>query len=78
MENLKMITRRRFPNDHRRVRVSISSGSRALAARMAPQIEAVYMEIDAILGKAFRIALYESLDELRTKLTPLGMTVSGR
>jgi homoprotocatechuate degradation regulator HpaR len=68
MEELKMITRKRFVSDHRRVRVSISAKSRALATRMAPQIEEVYAVVEAILGKAFCGSLYESLDELRTKL----------
>src|SRR5271170_5854574 len=50
MEELGYIRRKRLDHDQRRVRVSLTPRSRALAARMAPQIEAAYREIEAMMG----------------------------
>ena len=50
--------------DARRVRVSLTPRSRALAAKMAPQIEAVYRAIEARIGPDFTERFYATLDEL--------------
>src|SRR5580700_8067415 len=45
MEELDLIRRERLPHDHRRVSVQLTDRSRALAARMAPLIDATYERI---------------------------------
>ena len=64
MQNMGLIDRERFDNDQRRVRVSLSARSRALAERLAPKIEAVYSGIEARVGVEFMRRLYAMLDEL--------------
>jgi homoprotocatechuate degradation regulator HpaR len=64
MEELGYIRRKRLDHDQRRVRVSLAPRSRALAARMAPQIEATYRDIEAVIGTRFSARFYRSLDEL--------------
>jgi homoprotocatechuate degradation regulator HpaR len=64
MENLGLIARQRFDNDQRRVRVSLSTRSRALAERLAPQIEAAYAELEARVGTEFTERMYAMLDQL--------------
>src|SRR5271168_1881272 len=64
MEDLGYISRKRLDHDQRRLRVSLTRRSRALSARMAPQIEATYREIEAVIGAEFAASFYTSLDEL--------------
>jgi homoprotocatechuate degradation regulator HpaR len=68
MEEIGLVNRRRLPEDQRRVRVSLTPRSRALAARMTPQIEAVYARVEQLLGKEFCEQLYGALDDLIDKL----------
>jgi homoprotocatechuate degradation regulator HpaR len=68
MEEIGLVSRRRLPEDQRRVRVSLTPRSRALAARMAPQIEAVYARVERLLGREFCEQLYGALDDLIEKL----------
>ncbi len=68
MEELGFVDRKRVAHDQRRVRVSLTPRSRALAARMAPQIEAVYARVERLLGEEFSRHLYEALDALIEKL----------
>jgi homoprotocatechuate degradation regulator HpaR len=70
MEELGLITRKRMDHDQRRVRVSLSARSRALAARMAPQIEATYRHIEKLIGADFCGRFYQTLDELIATLEP--------
>ena len=44
--------------------------SRALAARMVPQIEAVYAQVERLLGREFCEHLYAALDRVIGKLEP--------
>src|ERR1700726_701146 len=53
MEEIGYIKRKRFAHDQRRVRVSLTSRSRALAAQMAPHIEATYRHIETVIGARF-------------------------
>jgi len=46
------------------VRVSLTSLSRAIAARMAPHIEATYRDIENVIGAQFSARFYQALDEL--------------
>jgi homoprotocatechuate degradation regulator HpaR len=72
MEEIGLVTRKRLAHDQRRVRVSLTRKSRALAARMAPQIEAVYARVERLLGKEFCEHLYSALDSVIAKLEPPG------
>jgi homoprotocatechuate degradation regulator HpaR len=64
MEELGYIKRKRLDHDQRRLRVSLTQRSRALAARMAPQIEATYRRIESTIGTEFSTRFYRALDEL--------------
>ena len=70
MENIGYVQRKRLANDQRRVRVSLTPRSRALASRMAPLIEAVYARLEVLLGKEFAEDFYRVLDDLIVKLRP--------
>ncbi len=70
MEELGLITRKRLDHDQRRVRVSLTPRSRALAARMAPEIDVTYEKIESLIGKEFSEKFYEVLDELIATLEP--------
>lgn len=70
MGEIGFVNRKRLAHDQRRVRVSLTPRSRALAARMAPQIEAVYAHVEGQLGKEFCQHLYGALDELIARLEP--------
>jgi homoprotocatechuate degradation regulator HpaR len=64
MDDLGLVKRERLEADQRRVRVSLTAKSRALAARLAPRIEAIYQDIEAHIGSDFIVRFYATLDEL--------------
>jgi homoprotocatechuate degradation regulator HpaR len=68
MEQVGYVSRKRLANDQRRVQVSLTPRSRALASRMAPRIEAVYAHIEELMGKEFSEVFYCALDDLIRKL----------
>lgn len=68
MQELGFVVRRRLPHDKRRVRVSLTPRARALAARMAPQIEATYRRIEERLGSEFSQNFQHMLDQLLATL----------
>jgi homoprotocatechuate degradation regulator HpaR len=68
MDDLGLVKRERLSEDARRLRVSLTAKSRALAAKMAPEIEAVYRGIEARIGPEFTERFYATLDELITVL----------
>jgi homoprotocatechuate degradation regulator HpaR len=68
MDELGLVRRERMAGDARRVRVSLTASSVALAARMAPLIEATYAGIEARIGASFIGRFYDTLDELITLL----------
>jgi homoprotocatechuate degradation regulator HpaR len=70
MENVGFVQRKRLTDDQRRVLVSLTPRSRALANRMAPLIEAVYVRIEDLLGQEFTEDFYRVLDDLIVKLRP--------
>jgi homoprotocatechuate degradation regulator HpaR len=72
MEEIDLVKRRRFAHDQRRVHVTLTARSRALAARMAPQIEAVYARIQGLLGAEFCERLYATLDDVLARLDRCG------
>jgi homoprotocatechuate degradation regulator HpaR len=68
MDEMGLVQRERFDNDARRVLVTLTPKSRALAQRLAPQIEALYAEIEALIGPAFTQEFYQALDTLIARL----------
>ncbi len=64
MDDLGLVQRQRMPQDQRRVLVQLTDRSQALAAAMAPGIEAAYAAIEAHIGSAFIGGFYSALDEL--------------
>ena len=68
MEQMGLVRRKRLPNDQRRVSVSLTARSRALAARMAPLIDGVYARLEALLGEEFTALFYQALDDVIAKL----------
>jgi homoprotocatechuate degradation regulator HpaR len=70
MEKIGFVQRKRLADDQRRMHVSLTPRSRALASRMAPLIEAAYTHIEALLGKQFAEDFYRVLDDLIIKLRP--------
>ena len=64
MDDMGLVKRERLAEDQRRVKVTLTAKSRALAAAMAPQIEAVYAAIEAHIGSDFIQRFYATLDEL--------------
>lgn len=64
MEDTGLVSRKRLAHDQRRLLVSLTPKSRALVARMAPQVEAIYAEIEAHIGVEFTQGLFGALDSL--------------
>lgn len=64
MDDLGLVRRERLGHDARRVKVSLTARSRALARRLAPQIEAIYADIERRIGHRFTQDFYRTLDEL--------------
>lgn len=72
MDEAGWVQRSRVEGDQRRVRVSLTLQSVALAEAMAPQIEAAYAQIEARLGEAFTQRFQEMLDVLIEQLNAVG------
>lgn len=72
MEEMGLVTRERLAHDQRRLRVSLTDRSRALARRMAPGVEATYAAIEARVGAERLAAMYAALDELMDLVGPAG------
>lgn len=68
MDETGLVKRVRLDHDARRLQVSLTPRSRALARRLAPQIEATYAAIEARIGHRFTQDFYRTLDELITLL----------
>lgn len=68
MDEMGLVQRERFDNDARRVSVTLTPMSRGLAQRLAPKIEAVYAEIEAMIGRDFTREFYQALDTLIARL----------
>jgi homoprotocatechuate degradation regulator HpaR len=63
MDVMGLVTRERAAQDQRRVLVSLTRRSRELAAAIAPQVEAVYAQLEAQIGADFVQRFYATLDE---------------
>ena len=70
MDDLGLVRRERLAHDARRLQVSLTPRSRALAAAMAPRIEATYAALESELGGDMVGALYDRLDTLVARLGP--------
>ncbi|SFC58409.1 homoprotocatechuate degradation operon regulator, HpaR [Polaromonas sp. OV174] len=68
MADLGLVLRERLENDQRRVKVSVTVKGQALAAKLAPTIEATYRELEKQIGAEFIERLYTTLDEVIAKL----------
>jgi homoprotocatechuate degradation regulator HpaR len=68
MDELGLVRRERLAEDQRRVMVSLTANSRALAQQMAPRIEATYRALEVQLGADFVAQAYATLDELLARL----------
>lgn len=64
MQETGLVRREKAAHDQRRVNVSLTAKSRALAARIAPQVEAAYDAIEAQVGPAFMREFHTTLDQL--------------
>ncbi|HPV22702.1 MAG TPA: homoprotocatechuate degradation operon regulator HpaR, partial [Casimicrobium sp.] len=64
MEETGYVVRERLSHDQRRVKVSLTAKSRALATRIAPKIEAAYADLEAKIGPEFSGQFYEALDRM--------------
>lgn len=64
MDDTGWVARKSIAGDQRRVLVSTTAKSRALVARIAPQVDAIYARIEAQLGTDFKRRLYDCLDRL--------------
>lgn len=64
MDDLRLVVRKRTAHDQRRVRVSLTARSRAIAARIAPRVEETYRDMEHQLGSELLSRLYRSLDEI--------------
>ena len=70
MEELGLITRARLERDQRRVHVALTARGRALAARIAGEIDATYGRIEELIGREFCVRFYRQLDQLIAALPP--------
>ena len=68
MDDLGLVQRERLDHDQRRVRVSPTAASRALAARLAPRIADTYAALEAQAGAGLLARLEATLDELAERL----------
>jgi homoprotocatechuate degradation regulator HpaR len=72
MQETGLVLRERMAQDQRRLLVSATAASRAAAARLAPRIEQVYVELEAELGSRLTRQLYDSLEALVARLGTSG------
>ena len=72
MDDLGLVLRKRLDRDQRRVMVALTPKSRALVARVAPQVEATYSALESELGAERVERLYRTIDELLATLLPAG------
>ena len=68
MEDMGLITRERMAGDQRRVLVSPSAVGQELAARLAPQIDAIYAQMETDMGDEATLHLFNTLDAVQARL----------
>lgn len=62
METLGLVERRRFDHDQRRIAVGLTATGDRLVATLAPRIEAIYREIERLIGADVVARLVRDLD----------------
>ncbi|QTN25733.1 homoprotocatechuate degradation operon regulator HpaR [Rhizobacter sp. AJA081-3] len=73
MELQGLIEKQRMEHDQRRVLVSATTHSRALAKQMRPRIEAEYVKLEALVGKELLNELHRVLDAVNQRLSEAGV-----
>ncbi|MEX3932469.1 homoprotocatechuate degradation operon regulator HpaR [Paraburkholderia phymatum] len=68
MEDLGHVTKERFEDDQRRVRVSLTTQSTEVVERMAPLLEAEYRALEKQVGAKIVDDLYVAVDALINEL----------
>ena len=68
MEDLGHVTKERFEDDQRRVRVSLTAQSEAIVERMKPMLEAEYRALEDKVGEKVVGDLYAAVDALIREL----------
>jgi homoprotocatechuate degradation regulator HpaR len=68
MEDVGHVTKQRFEDDQRRVRVSLTEQSAAVVERMAPLLEAEYRALEKQVGTQVIDDLYIAIDALVKEL----------
>ncbi len=71
MEELGLVQRARMASDQRRVQVSVTPKSRAIARRVAPLAAAQYAQIERAVGADRLAQVYATLDDLVARLNAL-------
>ncbi|RDU99083.1 homoprotocatechuate degradation operon regulator HpaR [Trinickia dinghuensis] len=64
MEALEFITKERFPDDQRRVLVSLTPTSTELVATLSGDLEARYAELESQVGQGVVDQVYKAVDAL--------------
>jgi homoprotocatechuate degradation regulator HpaR len=64
MEAMALVTKTRFPDDQRRVSVSLTATSVELVAALSADVEARYAQIESRVGKEVVDRVYEAVDAL--------------
>lgn len=64
MRELDLVSRNRIGHDQRRLRIALTARSEALVREMAPEVEAIYAEMDRRLGTELSGRFQASLDEV--------------
>jgi homoprotocatechuate degradation regulator HpaR len=64
MEAMALVTKARFPDDQRRVLVSLTATSVELVAALSADVEARYAQIESRVGKEVVDRVYEAVDAL--------------
>ena len=78
MDALGLVKRRRFETDQRRIAVTLTPRARALAARLAPRIDATYQNLRAQLGEELYAGLLEVMDRVIQQLETAPARKRGR
>lgn len=72
MDTMGLVQRERHPDDQRRQHVSLSPRANQMFADVSEDMEAVYQELEAVLGPAFVDQMYAMCDTVLEVLNPSG------
>lgn len=68
MEAMQLVVKERFPDDQRRVRVSLTATSLELVAALSAELEASYADIESQVGRDVVDRVYQAIDALLSGL----------